>query len=207
VTEEEAVWRLPGDDEVLQPRAQFTYAITIEGNPEDIWPWLAQMGYHGYGRAGWYAYDRFDNDNLPSADRIIPEFQHPEVGQRVGEEGFRIVALDPPYALVLAYHYDTISWVVKQGIWPLFGHCSWAFVLEPLNAHRTRLIARVRLAFTPRNLREAPLLLVSEAFVVANTLVQRAQLRNIKRRVEQHAQQAEPRGEAVSERVERAIAH
>ena len=26
----------------------------------------------GYRRAGWYAYDRFDNDAIPSAERIIP---------------------------------------------------------------------------------------------------------------------------------------
>jgi hypothetical protein len=102
-TYDEVRQRLPGDDEVPHPRDQFTYAITIEGTPEDIWPWLAQMGYHGYDRAGWYAYDLFDNDNMPSAQRIIAEFQHPEAGQRVGEEGFRIVTLDPPHALVLAY--------------------------------------------------------------------------------------------------------
>jgi hypothetical protein len=191
VSEDETRRRFPGDDEVADPLAQFTYAITIEGTPEDIWPWLAQMGYHGYDRAGWYAYDLFDNDNMPSADRIIPEFQHLAVGQRVGEEGFRVVVLDPPHALVLAYHYDAISWVVKQGVWPLYGHCSWAFVEEPLDAHRTRLITRVRLAFTPRNPLEAPFLLVSEVFVVANALVQRAQLRNIKRRVERHAQRQE----------------
>jgi hypothetical protein len=207
VTEDEARRRLPGDDEVPRPRDQFTYAITIEGRPEDIWPWLAQMGYHGYKRAGWYAYDLFDNDGRPSADRIIPEFQHLEVGQRIGEEGFRVVALDLPHTLVLAYHYDTISWVVKQGIWPLYGHCSWAFVLEPLDAHRTRLIARSRLAFTPRNLAEAPLLLVSEAFVLANALLQRAQLRNIKRRVEQYAsrQQAGPEVAAEPAQVGKAI--
>lgn len=191
VIEDEAWRHLSGDDEVPNPLVQFTYAITIEARPEDIWPWLAQMGYHGYERAGWYAYDLFDNDNVPSADRIIPEFQHLEVGRRVGEEGFRVVSLDPPHTLVLAYHYDTISWVVKQGIWPLYGECSWAFVLAPLDEHRTRLIARVRLAFTPKNLAQAPLLLVSESFVVANALVQRAQLRNIKRRVERHAQRQE----------------
>lgn len=192
VTEDEAHRHLPGDDEVPDPRDQFTYAITVAGRPEDIWPWLAQMGYHGYDRAGWYAYDRFDNDGLPSADRIIPEFQHSEVGQRVGEEGFRIVALDPPHTLVLAFHYDTISWVVKQGVWPLYGHCSWAFVVEPLDVRRTRLIARTRSAFRPRNPAQAPLLLVSEAFVAANALVQRAQLRNIKRQVERQAQHQEP---------------
>jgi hypothetical protein len=102
--------------------------------------------------------------------------------------------------------YDTISWVVKAGIWPLYGHCSWAFVLEPLDAHRTRLIERTRLAFTPRSLLETPLLLVSELFVAANALVQRAQLRNIKRRVERQAPPPLRSALPVEVRAERAEA-
>jgi hypothetical protein len=118
-TEDEVRRRLTDGDEVRRPRDQLTYAITIEVRPEEIWPWLAHMRYHGDDRAGWYAYDLFDNDGKPSADHIVPAFQHPVVGQPVGEEGFRIVALDPPHTLVLAYHYDSISWVIKQGIWAL----------------------------------------------------------------------------------------
>jgi hypothetical protein len=175
---------LPGDDQVHHPVYETTRAITINARPEEIWPWLAQMGYHGYGRAGWYAVDLLDNDGRPSAERIIPEFQHPKVGDRVGEEGFRIVALDPPYALVLAYHYDRVSWVVKQGIWPLFGHCSWAFVLQPLDEHRTRLIERGRLAFKPTLTTFPFYLLFCQG---GDFVMQRTQLRNIKRRVEHAA--------------------
>ena len=47
-----------------------TRAITIAAPPEQVWPWLVQLGY---GRAGWYSYDWIDNDNRPSADRILPD--------------------------------------------------------------------------------------------------------------------------------------
>jgi hypothetical protein len=45
---------MPGDD--LLPRAQYrsTRAITIAATPEEVWPWLVQVGCR---RAGWYADD------------------------------------------------------------------------------------------------------------------------------------------------------
>ena len=88
--------------------------------------------------------DLADNDGVPSAREIVPEFQHPEVGQVVGEEGFTVRAIKPKRLLLLSYHYSKTEWVRKQGLWPRFGHCSWAFVLRPLPGGRTRLITRAR---------------------------------------------------------------
>jgi hypothetical protein len=34
-------------------------------------------------RAGWYANDRSNDDRVPSAERIVPEIQHIEVGDRM----------------------------------------------------------------------------------------------------------------------------
>ena len=48
---------LPGDDLVPTPKGIITRGITIDAPPEAVWPWLVQMGY---GRAGWYSYDRMD---------------------------------------------------------------------------------------------------------------------------------------------------
>ena len=72
---------------------------------ETVWPWIAQIGYHGYGRAGWYAFDLADNDGVPSARTIIPAAQHPRVGQLIGEEGFTIAAVEPNRLLLLSYHW------------------------------------------------------------------------------------------------------
>lgn len=129
---------------------------------------------------GWYAMDRFDNDNLPSAWRIIPEFQHPKVGQLIGEEGSTIRAIEPGRLLLLAYHKPKVEWVLKQGLWPRFGHCSWLFLLEPLAGGKTRLIVRDRIRYTPLGLSVPfwPL------FYLADLIVQPTMLRGIKRRVE-----------------------
>ena len=69
-THDELAMTLPGDDMVQRPHFAFTRAITIHARPEEIWPWLVQLGY---GRAGWYSYDWVDHDNRPSADRILPD--------------------------------------------------------------------------------------------------------------------------------------
>ncbi len=62
-------WRCP-ETICSPPRAgQTTRAVTIGAPPSEIWPWLVQIGY---GRAGWYSYDRIDNDGRPSATRIVP---------------------------------------------------------------------------------------------------------------------------------------
>jgi hypothetical protein len=50
-------------------------AITINAPPEDIWPWLVQIGYQ---RGGLYSYDWLDRLfgflDRPSAVRILPSF-------------------------------------------------------------------------------------------------------------------------------------
>lgn len=44
---------LPGDGMVPNPIFTSTHAVTIDAPPEDVWPWIAQMGG---GRAGWYSW-------------------------------------------------------------------------------------------------------------------------------------------------------
>ena len=72
------------------------------------------------------------------------------------------------------------EWIWKQGLWPKFGHCSWAFVLEPRDGGKTRLIVRDRYRSGPLDLSVPfwPL------FFVADLIVQPVMLRGFKRRVE-----------------------
>ena len=60
------------------PTMADTRGITIDAPPEAVWPWLLQMGY---GRGGWYSYDRLDMKG--SADEILPEHQALAVGDIV----------------------------------------------------------------------------------------------------------------------------
>jgi hypothetical protein len=49
-TDEEVARAMSGDDVVKQPTFNATRAVTIQARPEEIWPWLVQIGVT---RAGW----------------------------------------------------------------------------------------------------------------------------------------------------------
>jgi hypothetical protein len=137
---------LLGDDLVAGPQIVTTRAITIRAPVAAVWPWVVQVGYH---RGGWYTNARLDKliwhvDN-PSVDRILPEFQHLNVGDTVpdGPEGtarFTVAAITPGHALAL---YDPDGTHVPN---TQFG---WVFVLREIDAVRTRLILRTRVAYPP----------------------------------------------------------
>ncbi len=79
-THDEVAAAMPGDGRF--PSAQFraTRAITIDAAPDEVWPWLAQVGCR---RAGWYSDDLLDNLGHPSSATIVPDLQQLEVGQWV----------------------------------------------------------------------------------------------------------------------------
>jgi hypothetical protein len=181
-TDKEVRDPLPGDEEIPRPTVQSTRAITIDAPPENVWPWIAQIGYVGYGRAGWYAFDFWDADagRRGSASELIPEAQRLEIGLLIGEEGFTVRSFEPNEHLVFAYHYPRVQWVLKEGLWPQFGECSFAFVVRPRAGGGTRLIVRTR--FTLGGI--GPHLLWWPFFEVGDFLQQRRMLPGIKRRTE-----------------------
>ena len=48
-TDEELERQMPGDEIVEHPTFNATRALTIEARPEEIWPWIVQLGVN---RAG-----------------------------------------------------------------------------------------------------------------------------------------------------------
>ena len=95
---------LPGDDLIPRPTFNATRAITIAAPPEEIWPWLVQVGLT---RAGWYSYDILDNLGRRSATRIIPELQDLAPGDIIpmspdGKQGMKVHSLDPPHSMIWA---------------------------------------------------------------------------------------------------------
>jgi len=184
-TADEARASVPGDSEVRRAFFQATRAITIEANVDAVWPWIIQMGYR---RAGWYGFDQFDNDGIPSATCILPQFQDPDIGETVGEEGLTIRAIEPNRSLVLSFSHPTTVWVFKEGIWPKFGASSLSYLLRPLEAGRTRLIVRMRFS---TSLVSLPILWWP-FFEVGDFLNARKQLTGIKLRAEGRAAEQRP---------------
>ena len=98
-TDEEVRRGMPGDD-LIPDAASTTRAISIAAPPEQVWPWLVQLGY---GRGGWYSYDWIDNDGQPSADHILPELQQLQVGDQIlmlPDMGPRVREVEPNRYLV-----------------------------------------------------------------------------------------------------------
>src|SRR6187402_1860591 len=82
---EEAGGRLPGDELLEEADGVATRAIDIDAPPDAVWPWLAQMGPAP--RGGAYTYDWIENLlrlDMHSVDRVLPEFQHPKLGEGFG---------------------------------------------------------------------------------------------------------------------------
>jgi hypothetical protein len=126
-TDQEMARAMPGDQIQPQPIFNATRAVTIDARPEQIWPWLVQMGYK---RAGFYGYDALDNAGIPSADRIISALQHLKVGDAFPIwEGvnYRVVAVDANHSLVLESS----------------DHSTMALGLYPVDPSHTRLVWRI----------------------------------------------------------------
>lgn len=136
-TDQEVNRPMPGDEINRDPTFLATRAITIQGTPEQIWPWLLQMGY---GRAGFYAYDIFENIGSPrgfrSADYIIPELQRFKVG-----DGMPI----SPAGGLSFYAIEPNQYLIWRGD-VAYGGFIWA--LYPLNNNQTRLVSRVRVSYS-----------------------------------------------------------
>ena len=128
-TNEEVNRSMIGDDIVKNPTFNATRAVTINASPEEIWPWIIQIGYK---RTGFYSYDFLDNDGIPSSERIIPEYQNLKVGDRIplDREGtITVAALEPNEHMLLA----------SQS-----GRMTWAWGLYQTDAQQTRLVTRLR---------------------------------------------------------------
>lgn len=171
-TNEEVKQAIPGDES--NPHLEFfaTRAITIAGTPEEIWPWLVQMGY---GRVGYYGYDILENLGSPqgirSADRILLEFEHFTVGDGV--------PISPVADMVFhAIEPDRyIIWAGKTGVVP----SSFTWALYPLDAGHTRLASRIRWSY---HLAQPGLLTLDLFTEFTDHLAVRKILQGVKGRVE-----------------------
>jgi hypothetical protein len=172
-TEEEAKRLMPGDDEVKQPIQFTTRAVTVKARAADIWPWLVQMGYQ---RGGMYSYDRIDRIlgilDRPSADRIIPEFQHLKVGD--------VIPMGkPPSWPVKAIELNRMLLIVIK---EPKSEVTWCFMLDEIADGQTRLVLRIKnRVVTPVIFLVLPIMFIGEFLMVRKMLL------GIKKRAESTA--------------------
>jgi hypothetical protein len=135
-TQAELLMPLPGDRADRNAAFELQHAVTIDAPPEQVWPWLVQLGQD---RAGFYSYDWLerafgaDIDNVSQvraewqqrrAGDFVPATQRSYLGGLFGDEplGWRVADVRPAHALVLE---------------------NWgAFVLVPTGDGGTRFIIR-----------------------------------------------------------------
>jgi hypothetical protein len=138
-TRDELQMSLPGDPAQRDTAVEIQHAVTINASPEEVWPWLLQLGQD---RAGFYSYDwleRAFGADVHNVRELRPEWQVRQVGDFVpatqrgylggvfgDQPGWRISYLDPGRAMVLEH---------------------WgAFVLLPTPRGQTRFVIRSRIS-------------------------------------------------------------
>jgi hypothetical protein len=168
-TAEEAAARLPGDELLEDAHGVATRAITIDAPRSAVWPWIAQMGPSP--RGGAYTYDWIENLlglDMHSANRVLPEHQHPQVGDTLGygKNRMRFERVEPQR--VLATRSEDGNWV-------------WSFILDERDG-TTRLISRNRFRL-PSLTAKIGMLPMEPASLV----MERKMLRGIRQRAERLA--------------------
>jgi hypothetical protein len=110
----------------------------------------------GCRRAGYYSVDWLDNGGVRSSRELVPELLQLQVGQVLpatpeGDDGFEVLRIDAPHALVLGGMYDIeagrqlpFAATRPDHYWQV----TWAFALERLNDTSTRLHVRGRAAYS-----------------------------------------------------------
>ena len=139
-TDAELARALPGDEVLTHPLIRWTHAETINAPPEQVWPWIAQLGDT---RAGYYSYTFIENQVgsltgasgyavvYANADRIHPEWQNPQPGDEIIQSVLKIRAVKPgEYLLADATQPKSFNWL-------------WLWQLQPVDGgQHTRLLVR-----------------------------------------------------------------
>jgi hypothetical protein len=163
----EAKAHLAGDNLILQPDFVATRAVSISAAPEQVWPWIVQIGSK---RAGWYSIDWMDNGGVPSSETILPEHQVINIGHFVPftpdqKNGMWVKDFRPN---------EYILWDDKQG------NATWLWQLRPIDGQGTRLLTRLRTRYKWRS----PWILYYLIYDVGDIVMMRKCLLGIKRRAE-----------------------
>lgn len=130
---DEATRALPGEDLVAGRAATLTQAVDIAVPPEQVWPWLVQLGQD---KAGFYSYAWLENlggSGITNADHVDPAWQRTRVGDPLRLHpriALEVQRLEPERLLVAG----------RSGLPGGMGF-QWVFVLTP-QGPGSRLLVR-----------------------------------------------------------------
>jgi hypothetical protein len=152
----EVAGSFPHPELVPEGRRAPTMAVTLDATPEQVWPWLVQMGWD---RGGWYSWDLLDNAGRRSAAAVHPEWQVLAVGDQLKSwalgrvvDSYRVGVIEPNRFLGL-YGYTTYGgrWLDPDEKRPKsYMEALWGFWLNKLPDGRTRLVIGGYQTFRPR---------------------------------------------------------
>jgi hypothetical protein len=138
-TDVEVARPLPGDGLNANPNLLWTNAITINASPEQVWPWIAQIGDT---KGGFYSYTFIENQVgkltgaegytvvYTNANEIHPEWQNPQPGEPLIQGTLQVrESKAGRYLLAESTQPAPFMWV-------------WGWYVEPADADTTRLISR-----------------------------------------------------------------
>ena len=156
-TEAEISGPYPGAELVPDGERSGAMAVTIDAPPDQVWPWLVQMGWD---RGGWYSWDRLDNAGRPSAHAIHPEWQDLAVGDsldfwapgRGPTKAYEVAVLEPNRFLGLYGLSDLQGGSLdpQQPRPSAYMEGLWGFLLNELPGGRTRLVISGYQTMRPR---------------------------------------------------------
>jgi hypothetical protein len=147
LTDTEFARTYPGDALLPDVSGHVTRAVTIQATPEQIWPWLMQIGQD---RGGFYSYTSLENMvgcEMPRVEKIgsWPDRKVREkvwfgTAKHFGGKAYMEVAIaDSNSAFVLAASSELAA---RQA-------ATWGFFLQPVGPNETRLIAHLRVGEAP----------------------------------------------------------
>lgn len=189
---EESIIPLPGDDFVPRPKMEASHGIVIDATPDRIWPWLVQMGQ---GRGGFYSYAWIENligCAMKNAEDVVPEWQNLRVGDPVwlhpGASPMEVRMMERNRALVFYSGSNAFTDFGDRFVRHSDPHfaSSWAFVLQPVDVDRTRLVVRNRTTYGDSLQQELAVRCLLEP---AHFFMERKLLKTLKSLVERRAEE------------------
>ncbi len=176
-TLEEEALALPGDEIFPHPVLRWKHAITIDAKPEEVWPWIIQMGDT---RGGFYSYRLIEKGVTAmagvdtalyyrNANEIYPEWQNPPVGQGMILDSLVLRESRVNHYLVAAPQSEVSD-----------GGLLWTWFLAPTVDGKTRLLVHMSIQIPGMEGNGV----VGMAFNLATFMMERKMMEGIRLRAE-----------------------